>query len=61
MKAIEKAGKGDLHTLKFVIEMRHRFPSMAPDKDEPKEIDADDLAIIEEYLKSLKDGGEGEP
>jgi len=61
MRAIEKAGKGDLHSFKFVIELRQRFPSLTLDKDEPKELDADDLAIVEEYLKSRKDPGEDEP
>ncbi len=61
MKAIEKAGKGDLHALKFIIEMRQRFPSVTPEMGEPKEIDADDLAIIADYMTRLKDEGAGEP
>ena len=61
MRAIDKAGKGDLASLKFVIEMRERFPLVVPEAEEAKEVDADDLAIIEDYLKRMKDEGEGEP
>lgn len=61
MKAIEKAGKGDLHSLKFVIEMRQRFPSITPEMGEAKEIGQDDLKLIDEYMARLKDEGEDAP
>lgn len=61
MRAIDKAGKGDLPSCKFLIEMRQRFPTLMPDMNEPKEIGADDHRIIEEYLKRRPFDGGDEP
>ena len=57
MRAIDSAGKGDLRALKFVVEMRQRFPMVAAG-EKAKQIEADDLALVADYLATLKDEGD---
>jgi hypothetical protein len=60
IRAIEKAGNGDLRALKVLIAMRERYPTLPRERAEATAIDADDLKIIEDYLERLKDEGEDE-
>ena len=61
VRASETAGKGDLSAFKFIIEMRQRFPTLAPGADAAQELTPDDRAIIADFLARLPDEGEDEP
>ena len=61
VRASETAGKGDLSAFKFIIEMRQRFPTLAPGADAAQELTPDDRAIIADFIARLPDEGEDEP
>jgi hypothetical protein len=59
-KQIEKAGAGDLKAFKELVALRHRLGSGQPQPAGSEAVDADDEALIAEFLRRARGEGEAE-
>ena len=57
MRAADKAGKGDLRTLRFLIDLHEQSQADLPEAGEDRDLNPDDQALIADYMARLQGGG----
>lgn len=62
IRAAEKAGKGDLRTLRFLIDLHEQSQAGLPEAGEARDLEPDDQSLIADYIARVQgESGEDEP